>query len=155
MRTGSEQCDGENCAGDCSGCKNDMYELVVISPTESTCIPICGDDFVANGEECDDSNVISGDGCSDTCQVELGWTCTQTMVYTPPARNLQATASVCEDVCGDNLAHANGHECDDDTTATGGVPTNHDGCDEFCQFEAGWNRTNFPWVSVCGDGYVT
>jgi len=27
------------------------------------------------GEECDDTNFISGDGCSDICQIEEGWEC--------------------------------------------------------------------------------
>jgi cysteine-rich repeat protein len=33
--------------------------------------PGCGDDLVTAGEECDDGNTASGDGCSDTCQFEL------------------------------------------------------------------------------------
>jgi len=28
-------------------------------------------------EACDDGNQANGDGCSKTCQVEPGWTCTQ------------------------------------------------------------------------------
>jgi cysteine-rich repeat protein len=49
---------------------------------------ICGDSFVAREEECDDGNLISGDGCSPTCQEEQGWTCivnneTATSVCTP------------------------------------------------------------------------
>lgn len=32
--------------------------------------PTCGDAVVQPGEQCDDGNVISGDGCSATCQVE-------------------------------------------------------------------------------------
>lgn len=30
----------------------------------------------AAGESCDDNNIMNGDGCSDTCQVEAGFTCT-------------------------------------------------------------------------------
>ncbi len=30
----------------------------------------CGNGFVGAGEDCDDSNLINGDGCSDTCQNE-------------------------------------------------------------------------------------
>jgi cysteine-rich repeat protein len=33
--------------------------------------PVCGDDNVDTGEECDDGNSISGDGCSNTCSFEL------------------------------------------------------------------------------------
>ncbi len=32
--------------------------------------PVCGDGLVERGEECDDANATSGDGCSSTCQLE-------------------------------------------------------------------------------------
>ncbi|MCE9579533.1 MAG: tandem-95 repeat protein [Deltaproteobacteria bacterium] len=38
----------------------------------------CGDGLVEAGEQCDDSNHTTGDGCSATCQVEVGATCTGT-----------------------------------------------------------------------------
>jgi cysteine-rich repeat protein len=34
-------------------------------------IPVCGDGSWGAAEECDDGNLESGDGCSDTCTVEL------------------------------------------------------------------------------------
>jgi cysteine-rich repeat protein len=39
---------------------------------------ICGDGTIqtGNGEECDDNGTANGDGCSSSCQVETGWTCT-------------------------------------------------------------------------------
>jgi fibro-slime domain-containing protein len=39
------------------------------------CIAKCGDGKVLKGEECDDGNTTSGDGCSSTCQVEPGADC--------------------------------------------------------------------------------
>lgn len=39
------------------------------------CTPICGDKKLVKGEECDDGNHYSGDGCSSKCQLEDGWTC--------------------------------------------------------------------------------
>jgi cysteine-rich repeat protein len=38
---------------------------------------LCGDGLVGIGEECDDGNVASGDGCSGSCRVEshAGWSC--------------------------------------------------------------------------------
>jgi cysteine-rich repeat protein len=36
----------------------------------------CGDGIIQPGEACDDGNRITGDGCSATCQVEPGATCT-------------------------------------------------------------------------------
>jgi cysteine-rich repeat protein len=32
--------------------------------------PVCGNNFPENGEECDDGNVVNGDGCSSTCTLE-------------------------------------------------------------------------------------
>ena len=37
----------------------------------------CGNGKLENGEECDDGNTKIGDGCGKRCQVECGWTCTQ------------------------------------------------------------------------------
>lgn len=40
------------------------------------CVEICGDGFNYGQYECDDGNLISGDGCSKTCKIETGWNCT-------------------------------------------------------------------------------
>ena len=39
------------------------------------CIPNCGDDIIVEGEECDDANSLPGDGCSEECKIEFGFTC--------------------------------------------------------------------------------
>lgn len=36
--------------------------------------PVCGNSVVETGEQCDDGNTASGDGCSDTCQPETSTT---------------------------------------------------------------------------------
>jgi cysteine-rich repeat protein len=41
----------------------------------STLTPVCGDNRVVATETCDDGNVNSGDGCSSSCSVECGYTC--------------------------------------------------------------------------------
>ncbi len=47
-------------------------------------VPVCGNGVIETGETCDDGDYIGGDGCSATCQVETGWTCTGTpSVCTP------------------------------------------------------------------------
>lgn len=33
------------------------------------CLGKCGDSILAYGQQCDDGNIISGDGCSSTCQI--------------------------------------------------------------------------------------
>lgn len=57
---------GENPS--CADCKNVQEE-----PEE----PICGNEVLEQGEECDDGNLINGDGCSSECLIELpeGRTC--------------------------------------------------------------------------------
>jgi len=39
-------------------------------PTVVTEVPVCGNSVIETGEECDDGNTVSGDGCSATCQTE-------------------------------------------------------------------------------------
>jgi cysteine-rich repeat protein len=36
-------------------------------------VGLCGNGWLDPGEECDDGNTVSGDGCSASCQVEPGW----------------------------------------------------------------------------------
>ena len=36
----------------------------------------CGDGIIIDSEKCDDGNSVSGDGCTSTCQIESGYTCT-------------------------------------------------------------------------------
>eukprot|EP01025_Chloroclados_australasicus_P009636 TRINITY_DN1368_c0_g1_i9.p1 TRINITY_DN1368_c0_g1~~TRINITY_DN1368_c0_g1_i9.p1 ORF type:complete len:1131 (+),score=146.11 TRINITY_DN1368_c0_g1_i9:92-3394(+) len=61
---------------DDSGNENHLY----ISG-EPTWVPViiyneCGNGELEDFEECDDGNVVSGDGCSAKCRVEGGYTCT-------------------------------------------------------------------------------
>ncbi len=66
----------------------------------------CGDTVIDTGEQCDDGNRVSCDGCSNLCQVELGGDCGDGLV-----------ASVC------------GETCDD------GNPLGGDGCSAQCLLE--------------------
>ncbi|KAA0171092.1 hypothetical protein FNF27_06396 [Cafeteria roenbergensis] len=47
---------------------------VVASPRSAT-RSLCNNGFREVGEECDDGNTVSGDGCSSTCTIEPGWVC--------------------------------------------------------------------------------
>ena len=40
--------------------------------------PVCGDGVIGSGEECDDFDSSSGDGCSSTCQLEVNYVCSGT-----------------------------------------------------------------------------
>ena len=41
----------------------------------SSCSAVCGDGYVRLDEQCDDGNVVGGDGCSSICELEVcNWT---------------------------------------------------------------------------------
>ncbi|CAD8201482.1 unnamed protein product [Paramecium pentaurelia] len=66
----SQQC--LNCIdGQCLKCELD-YEI-----QNNICIDICGNGSKSELEECDDNNQVSQDGCSDKCEIEINWQCTQ------------------------------------------------------------------------------
>ena len=85
---------------------------------------VCGNGKVEASETCDDGNTAGGEGCSSTCLVESGWSCTPGQLCTKlqcapvPAGlmgwwNFESTAELGKDVSGNNY-HA---------TVTAGVPS--------------------------------
>jgi len=76
--------------------------------------------------ECDDGNNFSGDGCSSTCKIELGYFCKDGSSTSP---------DICREICGDGMNFLN-YQCDDGNTLNG------DGCSFNCTIEA-----NFTCVS--------
>jgi cysteine-rich repeat protein len=93
--------------------------------------PACGDGVLDSGEQCDDGNTVSGDGCSATCETEG-----------PP------------NVCGDGTVGGS-EQCDDGNTTSG------DGCSATCSFEfktvATWTfRTTTSATPLpCPNGFTT
>jgi MYXO-CTERM domain-containing protein len=79
----------------------------------------CGNGALEGGEQCDDGNLLAGDGCSPTCLIEPGYRCA-------------GTRSVCTSVCGDGIRSFN-EACDDNNTNPG------DGCSAACLIEPGWS----------------
>jgi len=80
--TSDETCDDGNTLGSpdgtVDGCSADCH---TIDPgwqcrvPGKPCTPICGDGKLEGGENCDDGNTASNDGCSTTCQREPGADC--------------------------------------------------------------------------------
>ena len=92
---------------------------------------ICGNGVVEFPETCDDGNMANGDGCSNMCTVESGWSCSgTTSICTPIA------------VCGNGIVES-GEACDD------GNMSNGDGCNNTCTVQSGWSCTGSP--SVCSN----
>ncbi len=95
-------------------------------------LPICSNSIIEGDETCDDGDTQSGDGCSSSCQIESGWTCTgEPSICTP----IQAA------VCGNGDVQI-GEGCDDVPPAESG-----DGCSLVCQIEPGYTCVGEP--SIC------
>ena len=79
---GNYDCDDGNVAAN-DGCSSLCYYEAGFSCTSgssttvSVCTEICGDgkNMGTFKSECDDGNVIDGDGCSSTCIIEAGFEC--------------------------------------------------------------------------------
>jgi choice-of-anchor A domain-containing protein len=115
-------------------------------PTTGTdiCAPVCGNDGIEAGESCDDGNHLSGDGCSDSCEVEvcgdgilspvLGEDCDDGNTYDGDG----CSAACGDEFCGDHiLTPSLGESCDDGNNTSG------DGCNAACDTE------------YCGDGILS
>ena len=143
MRVTAEMCDDGNtinrdgCTASVlgdpnSGCSvedgwNCVYDW---SQGRSVCTTNCGDGLLGGAEECDDGNVLDGDGCSHDCIVDPNY---------------------CPGCCGNGqIQVSRGEQCDDRNTFSG------DGCDELCQLETGWRCIygGVPCVSICNDGLI-
>jgi cysteine-rich repeat protein len=115
-----------------------LYDLLATAagPTTAfdltvTCeAPSCGDGALGAFEVCDDGNAVDGDGCSSTCQIEMGYECGETL------------PSVCGLICSNGRLDE-GEACDD------GNVLGADGCSSTCAIEAGFECDGSE-PSVCG-----
>ncbi len=133
-------CQGEN-GGSNSSCR----------ANRSVPTPVCGNGTVESGEQCDDGNTRSGDGCSTTCQVERNNpVCGNGTVESGEqcddgnTQNGDGCSSTCRivpvsPVCGNGTVES-GEQCDDGNNQSG------DGCSATCGSE--------PAGAVCGNGTV-
>ncbi|CAE7944477.1 unnamed protein product [Symbiodinium sp. KB8] len=105
-----------------------------ITFTADSCNVVCGDGIrhVVAGEECDDGNLIDGDGCSRHCSIEAGFTC-------PTQGWPSVLLTPCVPICGDGLRVGDEvvgslllTDCDYNNTEPG------DGCSPTCEVEIGW-----------------
>jgi len=123
-----EQCDQTNLNGqDCVsrgfsggplGCDSSCLFNV------SQCVSTCGNAIREAGENCDDGNGRDGDGCSQSCRVEAGWTCDE------------ASPNVCTVVCGDGLI-VHEEQCD-------GVNLDEQSCQSL-----GWYDGELACTAAC------
>lgn len=119
----------------------------------SLCIqnPVCGNNVIEPGEQCDDGNTSNGDGCNSSCQLEgFGGFCGDGILQPGEGEecddgnttNGDGCSNVCTieivEFCGDGIQQGT-EECDDGNT------TNGDGCSNACTIEI---------AGYCGDGSV-
>lgn len=146
-----EECDDNNTiAGDgCTNCKLDdpsKFDCFEESEHVNTkCYERkCGNGYTTTDEECDDGNLVDGDGCSKTCKKEKFFEC-----YISGERGKSTCYRVLK--CGDGYRHFQ-EKCDDGNLEDG------DGCSSNCTVEDGWScDDNSEGMSVChvitcGDG---
>jgi fibro-slime domain-containing protein len=100
----------------------------------------CGNGERTTDEACDDSNTVSGDGCSADClTVEPGFSCI------PVGQPCHRIAR-----CGDGVVVLP-ELCDDNNVIAG------DGCSGTCKVELGWKCSGAPSVcthTTCGDNVI-
>ncbi len=133
-----EECDGDNLDGkDCTdytpgstftGGFLDCYAAETANECQfdvTGCTSfVCGNGAVEGTEQCDDGETTSGDGCSDTCVTESGYSCP-----TP------GSACVADNICGDGTVGGT-EVCDD------GNSVETDACLDTCV------------AAFCGDGHI-
>ena len=75
-RYGSHICHGCKISPTCTGNQGDCHTSVFCRDVAAD--STCGDGKIqkSKGETCDDGNRGAGDGCSGTCKIEPGFTCT-------------------------------------------------------------------------------
>lgn len=131
------------------GCLNENNAAAIEAKIDTCLADVVGDLGCGNGvqegdEQCDDGNVISGDGCSSTC---LDEGCVSDANC--PSGQLCVGGVCVAPACGDGLVQG-GEQCDDGNVISG------DGCDSNCTTEGGYDCSGTPSVcqTVCGDGIV-
>lgn len=103
----------------------------------------CGNKLLESGEECDDGNLLSGDGCNSTCGIETIYECSKN----------KYEFSTCVIACGDGIKKSSKNEfCDDGNTI------NLDGCSSSCTLESKYTCTTTEnaksiCTGICGDGF--
>ena len=113
-------------------------DLLDNNTADASC-PGCGNGVFEVPEQCDDGNQQACDGCSPTCEVEIGLTCGDAILNTACGEECDDGNGVEEDgcsalclneVCGDGVVQSLlGEQCD------GGGPLNSDCCSAACQIE--------------------
>lgn len=123
---------------------------------------VCGDSLIQGVETCDDGGQTAGDGCSATCQIETGWTCTgepstcMDIDECTAATDDCATNATCTNTVGSFSCACNaGYTGDGHTGGTG--CTDIDECTmntDDCDANATCTNTPGAWTCACKTGFT-
>ncbi len=157
LNSGESNCPNDDCTGESCSYEQNCGSCCCLPGTcgTETCGggsgPECGDSITEEPELCDDGNRDDGDGCNSTCEIELGWECSQ---------ESSDSGSTCNPVCGDELVVGD-EECDDGNTETETCQygeTSCEVCDATCNliqgetFYCGDNNVDLQFFEECDDG---
>ncbi len=137
----------------------------------------CPNNIIEDAEQCDDNNLVNGDGCPSNCRliqcgdgaVEPAEVCDDASISPidgcggefcevttgwlcgPSIIGQPSSTSVCVPMCGDGIIVGN-ETCDQG----GGNVTNGDGCSSTCMTEVGFSCVGTPSVCtlLCGNGVI-
>lgn len=76
-----------SCAINTSQCQACIASNGYYMAANATCYIICGDGFNVGSEECDDGNLLDGDGCNADCTLGNNNGCSATAPYRDPVNN--------------------------------------------------------------------
>ena len=130
-----------------------LYKLE-ITGNSAACNPVCGNNVIERGEQCDDGNTLNGDGCSSICTITVQ--CSDTVnndndnqIDFPADIGCDNPNDSTEDpnpVCGNNVIER-GEQCDDGNVVSG------DGCSALCRITPSKCGNGIPETGEqCDDG---
>ena len=154
-----------NCSAICTFEEDSRYFLPlrpqeIVEEEAIVYTSVCGDGILTEKsiEQCDDKNLVNGDGCSETCLIEAGWLCVGTGCKNPITQTCADSLCSWQPACSDGYVQSDiGEECDDFNKLSG------DGCSSKCVVERGWQCeisigippksqcVGIPFDPVCGE----
>jgi len=129
---------------------NGRYRFFSVEKVAMLPLTGCGNGVKDPGEECDDGNTISGDGCSAQCKLECGDGVIEGNEQCDDGNTVSGDgcdANCTFTRCGNGIV-TTGEECDDGNRVSG------DGCSAECQREC-TSSTNCPATDPCTPGACT
>ncbi|MDD9934820.1 MAG: hypothetical protein OXT09_14520, partial [Myxococcales bacterium] len=78
--------------------------LVPTSLAQAQCLGGVPDGMVAPTEDCDDNNLIDGDGCDSTCNIDAGFSCARTVNFANLVNNDYPGSDASWTIASDNLS---------------------------------------------------